>query len=135
MKGNKMSRVVVLAVTFVVSMTGAVYAGSPHFVGDPVFVVSGNTVCVTGKEAGLGGETQIHVVLQFDAECINPGSQKPQAGNKESFSAEGTFPVQNGKANFSLCATATFQPDCTPPMSLRISTLQVCDVTNNICAP
>jgi hypothetical protein len=116
-------------------MTGAVYAGSPHFVGDPVFVISGNTVCVTGKEAGLGDEAQIEVTLSFDAACINPGSKKPQAANKESFSATGTFPVQNGKANFSLCATATFQPDCTPPMSVSFSNLQVCDDGNNFCAP
>ena len=36
--------------------------------------------------------------------------------NKASVSAEGTIPVLNGKADFSLSATATFQPNCTPPM-------------------
>jgi hypothetical protein len=115
--------------------TAVAVAGSPHFVGDPVFTVQGDTVCVTGKEAGLGDEAQINVVLSADAACINPGSNHPKAANKESFNAEGTFPVQNGKANFALCVTATFQPDCSPPMSVQFSNLSVCDVGNGFCAP
>jgi hypothetical protein len=54
-------------------------------------------------------------------------------GNKESFTVEGDFPVQNGKANFTLTVTASFQPNCTPPMSVLFSDVEVCDVTNNIC--
>ena len=92
-------------------------------------------MCVTGKEAGLGDEAQIQVELSFDAQCVNRGSNKPQAANKASFSATGTFPVQNGKANFALCATATFQPNCAPPMSVEVSNLEVCDVGNGFCAP
>jgi hypothetical protein len=66
--------------------------------------------------------------------CINPGSNHPQAANKESLSSEGDFPVQNGKANFSLTLTATFQPDCSPPMTVAFTDVMVCDVTNNICS-
>lgn len=93
-------------------------AGSPHFVGTPKVTTSGSDVTVSGKVAGLGNEAQIHVEVTADAACLNPGQNFPQAANKETFSAEGDFPVQNGKANFRLTLKATFQPKCSPPMSV-----------------
>jgi hypothetical protein len=66
------------------------------------------------------------------AACINPGGNQPEAANKETFSAEGDFPVQNGKANFSLTLTATFQPSCSPPMSVVWTDVTVTDTTNGI---
>jgi len=112
----------------------AALAGNPHFVVVDVSQ-SGNTVTATGKEAGLGDEPQVHIVLSALAECINPGNNHPQANNKESVSAEGDFPVQNGKAEFSLTLTATFQPDCSPPMSVVFSNIKVTDVTSGISYP
>jgi len=87
---------------------------------------------VSGKEAGLGNETQVHIVVTADAQCINPGGNHPQAGNKESFSAEGDFPVQNGKAIFSLTVEAAFQPDCSPPMSVVWTNVVVSDAEHGI---
>ena len=66
------------------------------------------------------------------AQCINPGQNHPKAANKESVSAEGDFPVQNGKANFSLTVTATFQPDCSPPMTVIFTNVTVTDTTSGI---
>src|SRR5687768_837022 len=85
-------------------------AGSPHFLGVTA-ERSGDSLVVSGKEAGLGNETQVHIVVTADALCINGGGKHPKAVNKASASADGTFPVQNGKANFSLTLTADFQPD------------------------
>ena len=107
-------------------------AGSPHFVGAIEIDRDGNSLTVSGKLAGLGNEEQVDVQITVDAECINPGSKKPQAANKETLAAAGTFPVQNGKADFSLTVTATLQPDCSPPMTLRFSNLTVTDVTHDI---
>ena len=107
-------------------------AGSPHFVQGIDIDRDGNSLTVSGKIAGLGDEAQVDVQITVDAECINPGGNKPKAANKETFAAAGTFPVQNGKANFSLTVTATFQPDCTPPMTLRFSNLTVTDVTHDL---
>jgi len=121
-----------LALALVVAAPAA-WAGSPHFVGDISVTRSGNTLTVSGKEAGLGNETQVHIVVTVFAECINPGDHHPKAANKESYTAEGTFPVQNGKADFSLSVTATFKPDCTPPMSLAFSDPTVCDASHNVC--
>lgn len=122
----------VMATMFVFTQQVA-WAGSPHFVDNTVTCSSsGNTLTCSGKEAGLGDEEQIHIVVSATAECINPGNNKPQAANKESVSAEGDFPVQNGKAYFSLTLTAVFQPDCSPPMSVRWSDVTVTDTTNGI---
>jgi hypothetical protein len=94
-------------------------AGRAHFVGSPQIASTDEDLLVSGKVAGLGNVPQIHVELSADAACINPGGNHPNADNKESFSAAGDFPVQNGKALFQLTLTAAFQPDCTPPMDVE----------------
>ena len=108
-------------------------AGSPHFVDSTVTASrSGNTLTVSGKEAGLGDESQVHIVVTATAECINGGGNHPKAVNKESVSTAGDFPVQNGKANFTLSVTATFQPSCSPPMTVAFTNVTVTDTTNGI---
>jgi hypothetical protein len=108
-------------------------AGSPHFIQSAFSVTrTGNTLTVSGKEAGLGDEAQIHVEVTATAECINGGGNHPKAVNKTDVSAAGDFPVQNGKADFSLTLTATFQPSCSPPMTVRFTNVTVTDTTNGI---
>jgi hypothetical protein len=124
---------ITMAVTAILLLSSqAVLAGSPHFVGGIIVSRDGNSLAVSGKEAGLGNELQVHIVVTATAQCINPGSKHPKAANKASVSAEGDFPVQNGKADFSLTLTATFQPDCTPPMTVVFTGVTVTDVTNGI---
>jgi hypothetical protein len=96
-----------------------------HFVGDPTISISGNQLSVSGKVAGLGNVDQIDVRVTADVVCVNPATNKPKAANKQSVGAEGQFPVQNGKADFSLTATATFQPSCSPPMTLEWSNVVI----------
>jgi hypothetical protein len=111
----------------------AAWAGSPHFVSNTVTATrTDDSLIVSGKEAGLGDEAQVHIVVTATAECINGGGKHPKAVNKESVSAEGDFPVQNGKAEFSLTLTATFQPACSPPMTVRFTNVTVTDETNGI---
>jgi len=111
----------------------AAWAGSAHFVdGTVTKTVSGNTLTVSGKEAGLGDEAQVHIVVSATALCINNGGHHPKAVNKESVSAADDFPVQNGRANFSLSVTATFTPDCSPPMTVSFTDITVTDTTNGI---
>ncbi len=66
--------------------------------------------------AGLGNETQINVAVTADVACVNPGNNEPKAENKGDTIAEGTFPVQNGKANFSVTGTGETDPDCSPSL-------------------
>jgi hypothetical protein len=123
----------VLAAALVVGLANTAWAGSPHFVQNATTASrSGDTITVSGKEAGLGNETQIHVVLSATALCINGGGHHPKAVNKESVSAEGTFPVQNGKADFTLSVTASFSPSCSPPMTVEFTDVSVTDTTNGI---
>jgi hypothetical protein len=122
----------------VVALAGAIaaptaWAGSPHFVSNTVEASrTGNTLTVSGKEAGLGDEEQVNIVVTATAECINKGEKHPKAANKESLSEEGTFPVQNGKAEFELSLTAAFKPECAPPMTVVFSSVTVADTTNGI---
>ena len=106
-----------LASLLALSATAAM-AGNAHFVGTPKTGTSGATLTASGKVAGLGAESQIHVTVSAQAACVNRGQNFPSAANKQSFNASGDFPVQNGKANFSLSLTATFQPKCSPPMTV-----------------
>jgi hypothetical protein len=117
--------IVAAVLTMLVFTVSIVAAGNAHFVGSPTITISGNTATVTGKVAGLGNISDIHVVVTADAQCVNPGSHKPSAENKQSFEGEGDFPVQNGKANFSVTLTANLQPSCTGPMTIEWSNLQI----------
>ena len=130
-----MRRFILAALVVLAVAVGApvALAGSPHFVTAEA-TRSGNTLTVTGKEAGLGNEEQIHIVVNATAECINGGEKHPKAGNKESVSASENFPVQNGKAEFSLSLTATFQPECAPPMTVEFTNVKLEDTTNGVTA-
>ena len=123
----------VTAFSMLILVVPAAWAGSPHFVDSTVTAVrTDNTLTVSGKEAGLGDEAQVHIVVSATALCINGGGHHPRAVNKESVSSEGTFPVQNGKADFSLTLTAVFQPPCSPPMTVQFTDVTVTDTTNGI---
>lgn len=107
------------------------WAGSPHFVTVSA-ARTDDSLVVSGKEAGLGDELEVHILVSATAECINKGEHHPKAENKESVSEKGDFPVQNGKANFSLTLTAKFQPDCSPPMTAAFTDVTVTDTGNGI---
>jgi hypothetical protein len=131
MQRRILSILVGIAFVGVLAVTGA-WAGSAHFVSCST-TTSGNTLSVDGKEAGLGNEDQIDVEVTATALCINNGGRHPKAVNKTNVSGGGQFPVQNGKAIFSIDVTATFTPDCSPPMTVEFTDIAVCDVTNDIC--
>jgi len=122
-----------LALVAALATAGVAVAGSPHFINSAFSATtSGNTLTVSGKEAGLGDESQIHVELSATALCINGGGNHPKATNKASVTAAGDFPVQNGKADFTLSGTAVFQPDCSPPMTVQFTDIVVTDTTNGL---
>jgi len=124
----------VIAAAAMFGFAAPAMAGSPHFVGTPTFTTSGSTVSVSAKEAGLGDEAQIHAVLSGDALCINGGGNHPKAVNKASVAAAADEPVQNGQANYTITATATFQPSCSPPQTVQFQNLKLEDQTNHLVA-
>jgi len=107
------------------ALSVVVLAGNAHFVGAPQVTTSDSLATVSGKVAGLGNVPQIHVLVTGEAACINGGGHHPHAVNKTSASAEGDFPVQNGKAIFAVAMEAVFQPDCAPPMTVAWSNITV----------
>jgi hypothetical protein len=121
----RFSKVLLLVMVVAGVTAGAALAGKAHFVGDPTVTRTDNSITVEGKVAGLGNVPQIDVQVTGTAQCVNPGSNKPKAANKQDISAGGQFPVQNGKADFSVTATATFQPSCSPPMTVEFSNVTV----------
>lgn len=130
---NRVSLVAVLGLVALAIAVPVAWAGSAHFVDSTVTATrSGDSLIVSGKEAGLGDEAQVHIVVSATALCINGGGNHPKATNKAAVSAEGNFPVQNGKANFSVTLTATFQPQCDPPMTVVYTDVTVTDTTNTI---
>jgi hypothetical protein len=131
MQRRILSLLVGIAFVGVLAATGA-WAGNPHIVQSIEISRVGDSLCVSGKEAGLGDESQIVIVLTGTAECINGGGNHPKAVNKESISHEQNVPVQNGKAEYSFCVTATFTPSCNPPMTIEYVDITVTDTTNNI---
>ena len=129
---RRVRTVALVALAIVAMGASTAWAGSPHFVGAPTFSVSGNTATGQAKEAGLGDEAQIVAVLSGTAECINGGGNHPKAVNKTSFSVSSIEPVQNGHADYTLTAKATFSPSCSPPMTVRFTSHTLTDQTNNL---
>ena len=123
----------------VLAIVGAAVAASTALAGNPHFVTADasrtdNTLSVAFKEAGLGNEPQVHVVLSATALCVNGGNNHPKAVNKTSVNAAGDFPVQNGKAEGTLSVTATFQPACSPPMTVQFTDVTLTDQTSGATA-
>lgn len=133
MRLKKRYVVVAALVGAVAAVSAVAFAGSPHFVTADASR-SGNTLTVNFKEAGLGNEPQVHIVLSATALCINNGGKHPKAVNKTSVSAANDFPVQNGKAEGTLSVTATFQPDCSPPMTVAFTDVSLTDETSGATA-
>jgi hypothetical protein len=116
--------VVLLSVLAIAGISTTVALGaSPHFIKSATSVSrEDNSLVADFKISGLGlNVSQVDVSLQADAACVNPGSKKPQASNKGTFSADGTFTVNNGTALGELVLSPVFQPDCSPPMTVVFS--------------
>ena len=76
---KQLTLVTVLVLSALALAVPLAWAGSPHFVDDTVNATrSGDSLIVSGKEAGLGDEAQVHIVVTATALCINPGNNHPQ---------------------------------------------------------
>ncbi len=117
--------VTIAVVTALALTVSIVAAGNAHFVGSPQFSSSGSTATLTGKVAGLGNISQIHVEVEAEAACVNRGNKKPSAENKQTVEGETNAPVQNGKANFTVTLSANFQPSCSPPMTVEWTLISI----------
>jgi hypothetical protein len=128
---RRSTRVGVLAIgvfmALMLTASSAWAVSNAHFVGTPTATLNADgSLTVQGKVAGLGQVNEIHVDVSADVACINPGAKHPKAANKEAITAGGNFPVQNGKANFSVTTgVPAIAPSCSPPMTLQYSNVTV----------
>jgi hypothetical protein len=94
-------------------------ADNPHFVGQPTATLSGTSLLIQFKAAGLGTGDYADFTLTGDltvfSRCFNRGGNKPQADNKQetvSVNEQGTFPVRGGQTTGSFSLTAQSTLDC-----------------------
>jgi hypothetical protein len=87
-------------------------AASPHFIGDPQVSVSGNSLTVTFKAAGLGNVDEatfnLEGTVDVSSRCYTKSGNKPQAANKQetiAVNSTETFPVRNGQTTGSFTVT------------------------------
>src|ERR1051325_10139873 len=77
MRSNIQGRMIAVTVGLVVAfalLAPVARAGSPNFVGQFTAVRNADgSLTISGKEAGLGSEDQVHIVVAATAECINGG--------------------------------------------------------------
>jgi hypothetical protein len=127
-------------------------AANPHFVKARATVGKDHSLTVSFKEAGLGNNQTVEIVLTADVSvlwgCINGGGKHPKASNKESVegpvSKGGLFTSgKNGQVTDSLSISADDLPmptdwDCPPGQRAEIleatySNILLCDTTNGVC--
>jgi len=125
-------------------------AVSPHFV-QASAELSGTSLVVSFKEAGLGTNQLIAYVASADATatyvCVNRGGANPSAANKttitEPVSETGTFSSgKNGQvtASITISAPGAGSFSCPPGQSLELAQVTytnvlITDTTNNVSEP
>jgi hypothetical protein len=127
-------KLLVLTGTLLAVSAGSALAASPHFIGTPQATVSGNTLTVTFKAAGLGNVDEATFSLSGSVEvssrCYTKSGNKPQAANKQEIvpvSVTDTFPVRNGQTTGSLSFTPLSSLKCPPG---QITVIESVDFSN-----
>jgi hypothetical protein len=111
---------VAIATTLMLGLTALpAMAANPHVVGAPTENLSGNSLTVGAKVAGLGNTTEsadfslVGTATVF-SRCFTKSGNQPQAANKQetvNVNTTETFPVRNGSANptFTISPLSTLQ--------------------------
>lgn len=107
------------AVCFAAIAVSPAMAASPHFIGTPTLTVSGNSLTVTFKAAGLGNASGATFNLSGDvnvsSRCYTKSGNKPQAANKQETIAVNdtkTFDVTNGQTTGSFTVSPLSTLSC-----------------------
>lgn len=123
---------VLLAALFVAAITvPAAIAASAHWVTGPTATVSGNSLTVTGKAAGLGNtagfaDFTLSGTANVSSRCYTKSGNKPQAANKqESISVDqtGSFPVRNGSVTPTFTVTPLSTLTCPKGQTVVIESI------------
>jgi hypothetical protein len=122
-----MRRIFLVLLAAAAVLSSAAVAASPHFIGNPSASVSGNSLTVSFKAAGLGNISTVDFTLtgtvDVSSRCYNRGGNKPQADNKQETIAvdqSGSFPVRNGSTTGSFTVTPLSTLTCPGNQVVRI---------------
>jgi hypothetical protein len=97
----------------------AALAANAHFIGTPTASVSGNTLTVSFRAAGLGNvasaDFSLGGTVRVDSRCYTKKGNTPQAANKQetiNVDQTATFPVSNGQTRGSFTVTPLSTLSC-----------------------
>jgi hypothetical protein len=92
-----------------------------HYNSGPTVSVTGNTLSVDGKAAGLGNIGAVDISLTgtvtVNSRCYTKSNNKPQAANKQeniNVDQSGTFAARNGSVTFHFEVTPLSTLSCPP---------------------
>ena len=110
-------------------------AASPHFIGTPTATVSGNTLTVNFKAAGLGNAGTADFTLSgnvtVNSRCYTKSNNKPQAANKQEtidVNQTKTFAVRNGQTTGSFTVSPLSTLSCPPGQKTVIESVDYSDL-------
>lgn len=122
-----LSMVVALVAAVGLSTTAA-FAASPHYITGPTATVSGNSLVVTWKAAGLGNtvtsvDFSLTGTVTATAQCFtksgNPVNGVPKT-DTTTVNTTGSFPVRNGQTTGSLSVSPLTTLTCTGSQKVHI---------------
>jgi hypothetical protein len=131
-RGSSMRKITVaLAVVVAAIVVPAAIAASAHWVNGPSVTISGNTLTVAGKAAGLGNtagfaDFTLTGTINVSSRCYTKSNNTPQAANKqESIDVDqsGNFPIRNGSTNVSFSVTPLSTLSCPKGQVVKIESI------------
>jgi hypothetical protein len=141
---NLKSQLIALAT---LSVIGGALAANAHFVRGPTASLSGTTVTVTWKEAGLGNDALVEyradALVAARYQCVNHGGKCPAASNKQSISANvSTFGAFSSGKNGSITGSLIIEPPASTLncpgsqhaelVSVSFTSIRLSDLTDNL---
>ena len=112
----------------VLALAPAAIAASPHYIRGPDATVSGNSLTVSWKAAGLGNTTEsvdfaLTGTADVTSQCFtrsgNPVNGVPKSEQVD-VNVTGEFPVRNGQVTGSLSVSPLSTLECTGNQQVRI---------------
>ena len=112
----------------VLALAPVAVAASPHYIRGPDATVSGNSLTVSWKAAGLGNTTEsvdfaLTGTADVTSQCFtrsgNPVQGVPKSEQVD-VNVTGTFPVRNGQVTGSLTVEPLSTLECTGNQQVRI---------------